>query len=61
MNIVKCMKFDDYTTLLRMVKVAADLGITDVPHLEKELRKIREPVTKVVRIETQPLVFMEKK
>jgi len=55
------MKNDDYTILLRMVKSMADLGITDVPHLEKELRKIREPITKVVRIETQPLIFMEKK
>lgn len=61
MNIVKCMKFNDYTTLLKMVKSMADLGITDVPHLEKELRKIREPITKVVRIETQPLIFVEKK
>lgn len=55
------MKNDDYAILLRMVKSMADLGITDVSHLEKELRKIREPDIKVVQIETQPLIFMEKK
>lgn len=44
-----------------MLKLAKSIGITDFSNILEGLKQWEEPKIKVVRIETQPLIFMEKK